>query len=349
MPYMTTQKRTQPAKRTTMRDVARRAKVSQSTVSRVLSPTPQAIPIGEETRQRVLNAVEELGYYPNLHAGSLRGQKTHLIAMMIADIANPFYHPMVRAVQDVAHLHRYDVLVANSDHLRENELLFCESIIRRPVDGIIMVPYHLTYADLEQLWAQTGAAIAVLGSHITHPAVDVVGVDDGKATYALASWLINERGHRQIGYIGVTNHFAVGVRRHAAYVRSLIDAGLAVNPDYFQEGDWSVESGQQAMTRLLQLSQPPTAVMACNDQMAIGAMLAAEALQIRVPEDVAVAGFDDIPAASWVRPRLTTMAQPAAEIGRRLAEAVFARIEGVVLEQRQVYEIPCTWVVRESA
>lgn len=341
-------KRSQPAKRVTMRDVARMAQVSQSTVSRVLSPTPQAIPIGEETRQRVLNAVETLGYFPNLHAGSLRGQKTHLIAMMIADIANPFYHPMVRAVQDVAHLHRYDVLVANSDHLRENELLFCESIIRRPVDGIIMVPYHLTNEDIEQLWVQTGAAITVLGSHITHPAVDVVGVDDARATHALTSWLIAERRHTHIGYIGVTNRFAVGARRHAAYVQAMLDAGLSINPDYFQEGDWSVESGQQAMTRLLQLPQPPTAVLACNDQMAIGAILAAEALNIRVPEDVAIAGFDDIPAASWVRPRLTTVAQPAAEIGRCLAEAVFARIEGTGMEQRQTYEIPCTWIVRES-
>jgi LacI family transcriptional regulator len=346
---MTNQKRTQPVKRITMRDVAKRARVSQSTVSRVLSPAPQGILIGEETRQRVLSAVEELGYYPNLHAGSLRGQRTHMLAMMIADIANPFYHPMVRAVQDVAHLHRYDVLVANSDHTRENELLFCESIIRRPVDGIIMVPYNLTNEDIEQLWVQTGAAIAVLGSHITHPAVDVVGVDDGKATYDLTTWLIQERRHTHLGYIGVTNQFAVGARRHAAYARAMIDAGFAVNPDYFQEGDWSVESGQLAMNRLLQLPQPPTAVLACNDQMAIGAMLAAEALNIQVPKDVAVVGFDDIPAASWIRPRLTTVAQPAAEIGHCLAKAVFARIEGIVMEQRQVYEIPCTWIVRESA
>ena len=126
------------------------------------------------------------------------------------------------------------------------------------------------------------------------------------------------------------------------------DAGLLVNPDYFQEGDWSIESGQQAMTRLLQLPQPPTAVLACNDQMAIGAILAAQAMNVRVPEEVAIAGFDDIPAASWSRPRLTTVTQPAAAIGRQLAEAVFARIEGISMEQHQVYEIASTWIVRES-
>jgi DNA-binding LacI/PurR family transcriptional regulator len=332
-----------------MRDVAKLANVSQSTVSRVLNPTPQPIPIGEETRQRVLDAVETLGYQPNLHAGSLRGQKTHMIAMLIADIGNSFYHPMVRAVQDLAHQHRYDVLVANSDHLHEHELLFCESIIRRPVDGIIMVPYHLTDADLDSLWTQTGAAIAVLGQHIAHPDVTVLGLDDETATFELTDWLIRVRKHRRIAYIGVTHQFAAGARRHAAFVRAVTQAGLPSNPEYLQEGDWSVESGQVVMQRLLALPQPPTAVIACNDQMAIGALLAAEQRGLRVPEDVAVAGFDDIPAASWVRPRLTTVAQPTTAIGHYLAKAVFDRIEGVVTEQRQLHQIQCQLVIRESA
>ena len=121
----------------TMRDVAKLANVSQSTVSRVLSGTLEPIPIGEETRQRVLEAVEQLGYQPNLHAGSLRGQKTQMIAIMIADIANPFYHPLVRAVQDIAYVHRYDIMIANSDTF-EGERHFFESVVRRPIDGIIM-------------------------------------------------------------------------------------------------------------------------------------------------------------------------------------------------------------------
>lgn len=337
------------ARRVTMRDVAKLANVSQSTVSRVLSPSPQTIPIGEETRQRVLDAVETLGYHPNLHAGSLRGQKTRMIAMLIADISNPFYHPMVRVVQDVAHAHRYDVLVANSDHVLENELLFCESIIRRPVDGIIMVPYHLTDQDLERLRTQTGAAIAVLGQHITHPAVDVVCVDDRRATYDAVSWLIKERGHSKIGLIGVTEQFPPGARRSAAFQKALDDAAIQVNPDYLQEGDWSVESGQQAMQRLLELPQPPTAVFALNDHMAIGAILAAQATGKRVPEDIAVVGFDDIPLSSWFTPKLTTIAQPAAEIGQQLAQAVFERIEEKVDSAGRLFDIPCEFIKRMSA
>lgn len=338
-----------PSQRVTMRDVAKLANVSQSTVSRVLSPTPQAIPIGEETRQRVLDAVATLGYHPNLHAGSLRGQKTRMIAMLIADISNPFYHTMARAVQDVAHNHRYDVMVANSDHDHENELLFCESIIRRPVDGIVAIPYHLTNQDFDRLIEQTGAAIAVLGQHITHPALDVVRVDDQRPTYDVVKWLIRERGHTRIALIGVTHQFPPGARRYQMFVNAMNDAGLVINPDYVQQGDWSVESGRQAMTALLTLPEPPTAVFALNDHMAIGAILAAQAAGKRVPEDIAVVGFDDIPAASWITPTLTTIAQPAALIGEQLATAIFARIEGEIEGAGRHNTIPCTFIERASA
>ncbi len=335
--------------RVTMRDVAKLANVSQSTVSRVLSPTPQAIPIGEETRQRVLDAVATLGYYPNLHAGSLRGQKTRMIAMLIADISNPFYHTMARAVQDVAHAHRYDVMVANSDHDRENELLFCESMIRRPVDGIVAIPYYLTNQEFDRLIKQTGAAISVLGQHIAHPLVDIVRVDDSRPTYDVVSWLIHNRHHTKIALIGVTQQFPVGARRYQTFVQAMTAAGLPIPPDYLQEGDWSVESGERAMQRLLALPEPPTAVFALNDHMAIGAILMARAVGKRVPEDIAVVGFDDIPAASWITPKLTTIAQPASAIGKYLAQAVFARIEGAIDGAGRHVDIPCTFIERDSA
>jgi LacI family transcriptional regulator/LacI family repressor for deo operon, udp, cdd, tsx, nupC, and nupG len=347
--FMTLRKRTQRSIAVTMRDVAELANVSQSTVSRVLNQSSLPIPIGEDTQRRVLDAVKQLGYHPNLYAGSLRGQKTQLIAMMIADIANPFYHPMVRAVQDVAHQHRYDVMVANSDHTRENEVLFCESLIRRPVDGIIMVPYHLTDEEIDWLITRTGAAVAILGSHLHHPQADVVACDDEQATYEAVRWLIEQKQHQRIGIIGVSRTFAVGVRRANAYKRAITEAGLTIPPAYIQTGDWSVESGQQAMRALLALPTPPTAVFACNDHMAIGAILAAQALQLRIPEDVAVVGFDDIPAASWISPKLTTIAQYPTEIGRHLATAVFERIAGRVIGPRRRYDLPCRLIERESA
>lgn len=346
---MMSDQRSKRSKTVTMRDVARLANVSQSTVSRVLSKSEEPIPIGEETRQRVLDVIERVGYFPNLHARSLRGQKTRLIAMLIADIANPFYHPVVRAVQDVARGHHYDVLVANSDHKREDEQFFCESIIRRPVDGVIMVPYHLTDDELDEMIARTGVAVAVMGQHIHHPDVDVVYGNDEHGISEATCWLIQEKQHRRIGFIGVTAAFSVGVRRYNAFLQALESMGLTHPSDYFQIGEWDARSGAQAMRSLLALPNPPTAVVACNDLMAIGAMQTAQAMGYRIPEDVAVVGFDDIPEASWVRPRLTTVAQHPAEMGLQLATALFERIESTYGGPGRRNPVPCRLIKRESA
>ena len=287
-----------------MRDVAKAANVSQSTVSRVLSGTSGRVPISDDTKQRVIEAVEELGYYPNLYAGSLRGQKTLMLAMMVADISNPFYHPMVRSVQDVARANGYDVMLSNTDHTREDELHFCDSIIRRPVDGVILAPYHLTSDDIERLIDRTGVAVAALGQHVDHPQVDVIYGSDDVATTNTVRWLIHEKRHERIGLIGVTDRFDAGFRRRRAFLRALGEVDISMPPDYFQEGDWSIESGMAAMEALLNLRVSPTAVLALNDLMAIGALEVARCTGVRIPEDIAVVGFDNIPASSWVSPSL---------------------------------------------
>jgi LacI family transcriptional regulator len=346
---MTVSNRPQRTTPVTMRDVAKLAEVSQSTVSRVLSGANDTIPIGEKTRARVLQAVEQLGYQPNLYAGSLRGQKTRMVAIMVADITNPFYHPIIRAVQDIAYTHRYDVMVANSDHMQISEQHFVESVIRRPVDGILVVPYHLSDGDLDDVMERTGAVIGVVGQHIHNPRVDIAFGDDGQATDDTIMWLHKDKGHTRIGFIGVAQSFSAAVRRQAAYHRAMQRAHLDVPADYEQFGDWSLESGFQAMQRLLGLPTPPTAVFVCNDLMAIGALDAVQQRGLRVPQDVAVVGFDDIPAASWVRPRLTTVAQYPTEMGERLTDAIFERILGGYSGPGRRFEVPCRLVTRESA
>lgn len=335
----------------TMKDVARSAGVSQSTVSRVLTPASGGVVISDETRDRVLAAVRELGYHPNQYARTLRGQKSRMIAMMIADISNPFYHPMVRAVQDVAFQHQYDVMIANSDHAREKETLFLESVVRRPVDGVILIPYHIADAELDHLITRTGVAVGAVGSHIQHPLVDTAFADDARASLDLIGWLIRERGHRRIAMICADMRFPVTVRRLDAFRRAMATAGLDIPPDYVVEGDWSVESGQRALRLLIALDPPPTAVFAASDTIAIGALEMAQEAGLRVPEDIAIVGFDDIPEARWVRPRLTTVAQFPGDMGRMLATALFQRIErqGDPSLERQVFEVACQFVARESA
>lgn len=332
-----------------MRDVAELAAVSQSTVSRVLSNTGSGgIPISEETARRIHDAVKQLGYHPNLAARSLRGQTTSLIAMMVADISNPYYHQMARTVQDVARSHGYDVLLANCEHDQQLEQHFIEGIIRRPVDGVILTPYHLTANDVEMLTQRTGVQVVILGQHVDCDGVDTVFADDGAASYEAMRWLIEERGHRRIAFIDVPGT-RPGDRRRSAYRRALIDAGIDAPAEYVQAGDFSTESGERAMHALMALPQPPTAVFAANDLMALGCLMATTNLGLSVPGDVALVGFDDIPEAARVCPPLTTIAQFPREMGTHLANALFERIEGVYSGPSRAFEVPCRLIVRASA
>jgi LacI family transcriptional regulator len=331
----------------TMRDVAKLAGVSQSTVSRVLSKTPSLVPISNETTKRVFEAVDQLGYYPNLTARSLRAQQTNMIAIMIADLSNPFYHSIVRTVQDIARKRHHDVLIANTDHSREYETAFCEAMMRRPVDGIVMVPYHLIDDEIDHLLRRTGAKIVALAKHLTHPQVDVAFAHDDRATFDAVTWLIHRKGHERVGFIGVSKTFPPGLRRWQGYVQAMVASGFTVREEYMQEGDWSVESGQRAIRALLDLPQPPTAVFACNDFMAMGAIETALSMGCNIPDDVAIVGFDNIPETTLIRPKLTTVAQYPAEIGRKLGEALFERIEGLE-GPRRTFEIPYKLIERES-
>jgi DNA-binding LacI/PurR family transcriptional regulator len=331
----------------TMHDVAKLAGVSQSTVSRILSQSQSSIPISDETARRVYDAINALGYQLNMTARSLRTQRTDMIAVMIADISNPFYHAITRTIQDIAAQHNYDVIIANSDHLHEYEKRFCDMLLRRPVDGIIMVPYHLTADELAQMAERTGAPLAVLARHIEHPQIDTVSSDDEKATYEAVRWLIHDKGHRRIGFIGVTPHFPVGARRLHGYQKAMQDAELPIYPQDLQTGDFSVTSGVNAMRTLLAQPDPPTAVFVINDIMAIGGLNAALDMGLRVPEDVAIVGFDNIPVSELVRPQITTVAQFPVDIGRELANLVFERINGSNKEHRKI-DIPCQLIERQS-
>lgn len=331
-----------------MHDVARLAGVSQSTVSRVLNETSSSIPISEETRQRILDAVESLGYQPNILARSLRTQRTQMIAVMIGDISNAFYHPIVRAVQDVAGARDYDVLISNGDHLYDNELRFLQTVLRRPVDGVIMAPHRLTTDDLDRFIKRSHIPIVALGAQVEHPMVDVVGGTSEPATYEAITWLIREKGHRRIGFMGVADDMPPGPPRLRGYQRAMADAGLPVEPGFIQKVEFTSEGRQHAMYAFLRQKIPPSAIFACNCLMAIGAIRVAQAEGFRVPAEISVMGFDDIPEATIVRPPLTIVARDLPNIGRQVAEILFERIEGQVTGPGRFFQSQWKLVERES-
>jgi DNA-binding LacI/PurR family transcriptional regulator len=331
-----------------MRDVAKLAGVSQPTVSRVLNQTDTTISISEETRSKVMAAVEALNYRPNVLARGLRTQQTQMIAVMIADISNSFYHPIVRGIQDVANKYGYDVMIANSDHLKNREIHFCDAVSRRPVDGVIMVPIHLTTEDLARFINRTSTPLAILGLHIDHPQIDVVYMDDERAVYDATRWLIEERRHERFGFIGVTDDLPPGPRRFRGFMNALEKSQLQIQPQHIVTGDFSLESGRKAAYELIEAGDLPSVVIAMNDLMAIGAILAFQEAGCHVPEDVAVLGFDDISEATIIRPALTTIAQDSMDIGHKLAECLFTRIEDPSIPNRRL-ESPRQLIIRDSA
>lgn len=331
-----------------MHDVAKLAGVAQSTVSRVLNDSDSYIPISDETRQRVLDAIQQLEYQPNMIARSLRTQRTQMIAVMIGDISNAFYHPIVRSVQDIAGARDYEVLISNSDHIYENEARFLRSILRRPVDGIIMAPHRLTNKDLDSFIRRSHIPIVAVGAQVNHPLIDVIGGTSEPATYEAITWLIKTAGHRRIGFIGVAGDMPPGPPRLRGYKRAMADAGLTVKSGWVQKVGFTAEGGQRAMRTLLEQKHPPDVVFACNSLMAIGAIKAAQAQGYRVPDDISVMGFDDIPESSIVQPQLTVIARDLSRIGRQAAELLFERIDGQISGNGRFLQSEWMLIERES-
>ncbi len=331
-----------------MYDVAKLAGVSQPTVSRVLYRTETTAQISDETSQRVLAAVEQLGYRPNVVARSLRTQRTQTIALLIADISNGFYHYIVRAVQDVARQHDYEVLISNSDHVYQNEQHFCEIVLGRGVDGVLMIPIHLTNDDFEHYLSQTHIPFVVLAEYVTHPNIDVVFLDDEQAIYDATRWLVTECGHRKIGYVGVGDMYPPGPRRRAGFRRAMSDSGLACEPHLMFESDFTLEGGKRMARAIVAAGDLPSALIVVNDLMAIGLILELQEMGYSVPKDVAVVGFDDIPEATIVRPALTTIAQNPRDIGEKMARALFERLENPEISGRRVFESFSQLIIRAS-
>jgi LacI family transcriptional regulator len=336
-------------KRPTMYDVAKLAGVSQPTVSRVLNPTDNHSVISDDTAQRVLDAVKKLGYRTNIVARSLRTQRTQTVALMIADIANAFYHILAREVQDVARQHGYEVLISNSDHVYENEKHFFEIVLARGVDGAILVPVHLTDADLFPYIEQTNIPFVVLGEQIHQDKVDVVFADDERAIYDATQWLIRERHHREIGFVGVPDFHPPGPRRYRGFCNAMQDAGLSVEQRFVHSSDFTLDGGKRTAREILATGELPSAFVVLNDLMAIGLILELQEAGVRVPGDVAILGFDDIPEATIIRPALTTIAQDPRDIGEKLANALFDRIQNPEMAGRRIFESDLKLIPRESA
>lgn len=340
--------RSKQRKRPTQMDVARLAEVSQPVVSYVLSGDARAS-VAAETRQRVLDAIEQLGYVPHHAARSLRGQRTFTIAGIIPDITNPFYPAFERGIQDVAEAAGYDLITYNTDGLLEKERKSLRSALAGRVDGIIVTPFQIPLTECVPL-VDNGVAVVAFSLETPPPgaALDTFAIDSAAAATTAVTYLI-ERGHRRIGMVAGEENTPPRELRVRGYREALSARGLLFDSMLVRGSDFNEAGGYQAARELLRLSARPTAIFAANDLMAFGAMAAIREAGLRIPDDVAIVGFDDIPAARLVEPPLTTIAQYPERLGARAAELLLERLRAETQPAGRHVPMPFDLVVRASA
>ncbi len=328
---------------TTLSDVARRAKVTTATVSNVIT---QRVPVSEKTRVRVLEAIEELGYRPNLVARGLAQGKTLTLALVVPTISNPFFAEVVEEVARIADQHDYELLLSMTHNSPEEGKRHLDRMASRWVDGFIVMGMAGDITDILSL-KESGKKV-VLSVWNQDPRTEYLPIVDIDFRVAgeLATRHLLEYGHRRIAAI---LEEPVQYTRRQGFQAALAEAGLAIPEAYIRQGDSSFESGYQSTLALLDLAEPPTAIFAGNDWMALGAIEAITSRGLTVPADLSVVGVDDISLAAHSKPRLTTIRTPKREVARAATELLLRYIQHTdSLEHALKILVSPNLVVRES-
>jgi LacI family transcriptional regulator len=306
----------------TIKDVALHAEVSVTTVSHVVNATRF---VSENARQRVNDAISELKYVPSALARSLKNNQTHTIGMMIPNCTNPFFAELIRGIEDTCFAAGFNVILCNSDDDPHKQRKYIRVLTEKQVDGIIVFSSGGD-SELSEALREVLMPKILIDREVEHVSADLVELDHEAGAWLATRHLVS-LGHRRIATITGPLDLAPARYRRDGYRRAMDEAGLAVNPTWEVEGGFTSELGYSAMQRLLALGQMPSAVFASNDLMAIGAICAATAHGLRVPQEISVIGFDDIALATYSSPPLTTVAQPKHQLGSLAATLLMERIE----------------------
>lgn len=328
----------------TIRDVALHAKVSVTTVSHVVNNTRF---VSEAARERVQQAIASLNYVPSALARSLKSNRTHTIGMMIPNSSNPYFAEIIRGIEDTCFDAGFNVILCNSDDDPLKQSTYVRVLSEKQVDGLIVMSSGDDAELLDTLRAARMPQV-VVDREIDDLAADLVEVNHEAGGF-LATQHLLQLGHRRIACIAGPQGLSSARQRVLGYHRALHDAGLKVDNKLLRSGDFTSASGHAAMVSLLGAGGRgrPSAVFASNDLMAIGAVSAAAAEGLRLPQDLSVIGFDDIALAAYGNPPLTTIAQPKHETGALAARLLLQRIHEPGLALRREILQP-TLCVRES-
>lgn len=315
-----------------MRQIAVRARVSVGTVSHVINNTAG---VREPVRRRVLEAIEHLGYQPSLLARGLRRNRTTIIGVIIPDISNPFFPLVVRGVEDIAYQNSYRLMLCNADNDAQKEQVYFDELRAYRMAGLIVIPSANSRLVAAAASTQGELPVICLDRCPDGWNGDRITVDNTEGAYQAIHYLV-ELGHRRIAAITGQLHVTSAVERLKGFKRALREGGISIAPEYIQEGRFDRLSGYEKGLLLLQFSPRPTAIFAANDLVALGVLAALRELGLRCPEDVSLVGFDDLELASFTNPALTTVAQPAYQLGSRAAALLFERLGGENLPAQHI-------------
>jgi len=328
----------------TIREVAKRAGVAPITVSRVVNDSGY---VSKETRSRVEAAVEELGYVPNMLGPSLRFKQTMTLAMVVTDIANPFWTTVTRGVEDIAQANGFSTILCNTDESEEKQEQYLHMLLRRRIDGILLVPASSSPEPI-QLIQKQGIPVVLVDRRVPDVEVDVVQADSEKGAYQLAKHLISF-GHQRITILAGPQSVSTAVDRVNGFCRALGDAGLGICDTRVLWGSYTQESGYEMTKEALATTPKPTALFASNNFIAIGALRALKEINYGVPEDIAMVAFDDIPLAFTIEPFLTVVTQPAREMGKQAVRLLLERIKEEADRPCQHIVLPTSMMIRSSS
>lgn len=320
-------------------DVAKEANVSVATVSRVVNNIPL---VNEETKERVLEAIKKTGYKPNAIARSLKIQRTNTLGIMIPDISNPLYTEMARGVEDICGIYNYNIILSNTDFSPDKEKESLDVLIEKQCDGIIYIGKDLT--DEFQEILKNAPSEIVLGNVMDERGdLSSVLIDNESAAYDLAKRAI-EKGHK---------NFAVFTDRDGGFTsdkilkgvrKALDEAGLSLDEELIIPGNINVKGGYAMMNKLLDSEKDVDIAMTMNDQVALGAIRAAEERGVNVPDDLAVTGFNDYWLSEWVNPEITTVKLPMYDIGAIAARMLIKMCEA---DEKESKTITCPYEIVE--
>jgi LacI family transcriptional regulator len=296
---------------TTIYDVAREAGVSMATVSRVVNGNPNVKPA---TRKKVLEAIERLGYRPNAVARGLASKKTTTVGVIIPDISSIFFAELARGIEDIATMYKYNIILCNSDQNQEKEIHLINTLLEKQVDGIVFMGGHITEEHVEQ-FKRSPVPVVLAATLDANSEIASVNIDYRQAVYDAISNLI-EKGHTRIGMLSGTLDDPVnGYQKFLGYREAIEGAGLSFDEELVVIGDYTYDSGIEAMNSFLELENKPSVIFASTDEMALGVIHGAQDQGLTIPDDIEVLGFDNTRLATMVRPTLSTVVQPMYDIG----------------------------------